>query len=544
MSQILTKNKNSKVHSLGVTKHSIPGISSAIANVYDTINTYKIQYLNEQGEVMSSVKDTFFKAMNSQGLALTFDDVRLVAGRSSVTTQNVDINSRFSKNVGLRAPIASAAMDTVTTADMAIAMAKQGGIGVIHAGLSPEQQYQEVRKVKLHLNGKIESPITVRPDETLRDVIDFCTEKGFKFRSFAVTDENENLLGLITGNAFALSKDLSEKVGDIMTSVDKLTVGDDNTTVDEAYKIMRDIKRKVVPLVDESGKLKGLYLLSDVSRIVKDNPQQYNLDDNGRLRVAAAVPTDDGALERIELMRKYLDVAVVDTAQGDSDFALDTLKKVKAKYPDLDVVIGNISNPDSARELAEAGADGIKIGQGPGSICTTRVETGIGTPQVTAVYECTQAVKEFDIPVCADGGISSAGDVSIAIAAGASCVMIGSGLGGTKEAPGEVIFTEDGKMVKLYRGMGSPSAMRDSAASRKRYGTEGVKGKPLSEGVESHVTYKGPVADVLDHYIKALRKSMSYVGSKDIATHRAQTTFYRITNAGYRESHPHDVKVI
>lgn len=497
----------------------------------------------QAGVVMSLSRNEFFTSMKNQGLALTFDDVRLVSARSSVTTQTADTDSRFSKNVGLRTPILSAAMDTVTTAEMAIAMAKNGGLGVIHAGLSPEEQYYEVRKVKLNLNGKIEKPITVKPTETIADILAFCEEHGFNFRNFPVVDNKGTLLGLVAEHDFSLSRP-NEKARDVMRPVSDMTVAPGDTSVNDAYDIMRKIKRKVIPLVSKSGVLEGLYILSDVTRIVKGNPDNYNLDDNGRLRVAAAVPTDDGALERIELMRKHLDVVVVDTAQGDSDFALETLRKIKKKFPDLDVVVGNISNPESARELAKAGADGIKVGQGPGSICTTRIETGIGTPQVTAVYECVKAVEEFDIPICADGGIANAGDISIAIAAGASSVMLGSALAGTKESPGEVIVTEDNKMVKLYRGMGSPSAMRDSAASRARYGTESSKGKPLAEGVESHVTYKGPVADVMDHYIKALRKSMTYVGSKDIETHRTKTKFYRITNAGYRESQPHDVLVI
>lgn len=489
-------------------------------------------------------KKGFFTAMGNQGLALTYDDVRLVAARSSVTTQTADISSRFSRNIPLRTPIVSAAMDTVTTSEMAIAMAKQGGIGVIHSGLSPEQQYHEVRKVKLHLNGKIEKPITVSPDNTLQNVLAMCEENGYGFRNFPVVDQDGVLVGLLSEQDFSLSLDVQEQVSKVMSPAANLTTASSDTTVAQAYDLMRAKKCKVLPLTDGQNKLTALYILSDVVRIAKGNPDQYNIDENGQLRVAAAVPTDDGALERIELMKKHLDVVVIDTAQGDSDFALDTLKKVKKAYPELDVVIGNVSNPDSALELAKAGADGIKVGQGPGSICTTRIETGIGTPQVTAVYECVQAVEKYDIPVCADGGITAAGDISIAIAAGASSVMLGSGLAGTKESPGEIIMGEDNKMVKLYRGMGSPSAMRDSAASRKRYGVEGAKGKPLAEGVESHIPYKGPVADVMDHYIKALKKSMTYVGAQDIKTHQEKTNFYRITNAGYRESQPHDVSVI
>ena len=375
---------------------------------------------------MALEKSEFFKVMAAQGLALTYDDVRLQAGQSAVAAAAADIRSRFSKNVSVKTPIISAAMDTVTLAPMAIAVAQVGGIGVIHAGLDTNAQLAEVQKVK-------DAPV--------------------------------------------------------------------------------------------------------------DNPELANIDQQGRLVVAIAVPTDDGALERLEVMHQIIDVVVVDTAQGDSVYAFDTLKKIKATYPDLDVVIGNISNPDSARALAEAGADGIKVGQGPGSICTTRTETGIGTPQVTAVYECAQAVRDLGVPICADGGITNPGDISIGIAAGASTVMIGGGLAGTDESPGEII-DDNGRRVKLLRGMGSPSALRDSAASRKRYGTEGSKGKPLSEGIESHVPYKGSVLDILDRYQKALKKSLSYVGAADIAAHQQNTRFLRITNAGLRESKPHDVTVI
>lgn len=278
-------------------------------------------------------------------------------------------------------------------------------------------------------------------------------------------------------------------------------------------------------------------------RILAGNPNQYNLDENGRLIVAAAVPTNEGALERIEAMKGYVDVVVIDSAQGDSKFAFDTLRRIKETYPHLDVVVGNISSAESAKALADAGADGIKVGQGPGSICTTRVETGIGSPQVSVVYECVRAIRGMDIPVCADGGIVDRGDISLAIAAGAHTVMMGSQLAGTKESPGE-ITTYDGKMVKLYRGMGSPSALRDSDASRKRYGADKSHGTPLAEGVEAYVAYKGQAADVLDQIVKALRKSMSYVGSATIEDHRTKTRFLRVTNAGMRESRPHDVTVI
>lgn len=491
----------------------------------------------------TKAKEKFFKNMADQGLALTFDDVRLRAGRSSVPANEILIESRFSKNIELKVPIASAAMDTVTTANMAIGMAKLGGIGVIHAGLPLQQQRKEVRKVKLHLNGLVENPVIVDRNQTVADVLAMCRDNKFEFRTFPVVDEKQKLVGLLTQNDFDFCDYTDAPAGKVMTPLKEMVTASSNISIKSAYKLMKKHKKKTLPLVHKNGSVKGLYVLSDVLRVVNGNPEQYNLDPDGRLRVAAAVPTSDEALQRVREMHKYLDVVVVDTAQGDSDFAISTLQKLKQEFPDLDVVVGNISEADSALALAKAGADGIKVGQGPGSICTTRTETGIGCPQVTAVYECAKAVESFDIPICADGGIREPGDISIAIAAGASSVMLGSRLAGTNEAPGEKLVMDSGQVVKMYRGMGSPSAMKDSAASRRRYDVSGP-GEPLSEGVESHVPYQGSVLNVMDHYIKALRKSLSYVGAADLKTHRRETGFWRITNAGIRESHPHDIKVV
>lgn len=490
-------------------------------------------------------KAEFFERMHEQGLALTFDDVRLETGESQVTASEVDITSLFSRNLELKAPLVSAAMDTVTTSDMAIAVAKLGGLGVIHAGLSIEEQGDEVRRVKLYLNGLIEKPITVEEHQSLESVLNMCADKNFDFRTFPVTGEDGRFVGLLTQNDFDFCGDMSRPVNDAMTPLADVERAQGETTVEEAYKLMQQKKKKTLPLLDKDGRVAGLYVFSDVKRIVQDSSGSYNVDANGRLRVAAAVPTDDEALERVMGMRKYVDAIVIDTAQGDSKFAFRTLKKLKEKFQDLDIVVGNVSAGPSAKRLAEEGADGIKVGQGPGSICTTRTETGIGCPQVTAVYECVRAVRETgkDVPICADGGIKDPGDISLAIAAGASSVMMGSMLAATKEAPGDLIELESGARVKLYRGMGSPSAMRESAASRKRYGAEG-RGEPLAEGIEAYVPYKGSVIEVLDRYIKALRKSMSYVGAGDIRTHQAETRFLRITNAGIRESRPHDVKII
>lgn len=504
---------------------------------------------------MSPEKERFFQNMEDQGLALTFDDVRLRTRRSYHSPQEVDITSSFSPSAELKVPIVSAAMDTVTESEMAIAMAKLGGLGVIHAGLSIEKQRKEARRVKLHLNGLIEHPITLDQERSVESVLNECRERKFDFRTFPVVDEERKLVGMLTQNDFDFCEDRSENVGKIMTSIDEITSAPDGTDIKSAYEIMKDTKKKTLPLIKEDGTIGGLYILSDVLRIVRENPDSYNIDDNGRLRVAAAVPTDpDEAMERIRAMESYIDVVVIDTAQGDSKYSFETLEKltnemrnttkqVKEGFQGLDVVVGNVSDGESARMLAEEGADGIKVGQGPGSICTTRPETGIGTPQVTAVHECAKATKEFkDLYICADGGLVYPGDISIAIAAGADSVMLGGMLSGAKETPGEVI-TRDGKLVKMYRGMGSPSALRDSSASRKRYSTGNV-GKPLAEGVEKYVSYRGPVADSMDHYIKALQKSMSYVGAPDIKTHQEQTRFWRITNAGLNESHPHDIKNI
>lgn len=493
---------------------------------------------------MSLGRKEFFKAMEDQGLALTFDDVRLVTARSSVTADEVELTSRFSKNIELGVPLVSAAMDTVTTSEMAIAMAKLGGLGVLHAGLSPELQGKEARKVKHELNGLIRKPITVLQSSTLGEVLEECERRDFDFRTFPVVDEKDHFVGLLTQNDFDFSLgDKGVLVKDTMTRAQEVITGESDASIKDAFGQMKVNKKKTLPLIGADGTVQGMYVLSDVVRLLEGNPGQYNLDSSGRLLVAAAVPTDEGAIERIEAMEGYLDVVVIDSAQGDSDFAINTLHLIKSRYDHLDVVVGNVSSAYSAEALASAGADGIKVGQGPGSICTTRVETGIGSPQVSAVYECVKAVERYDVPVCADGGIVNRGDVSIAIAAGASSVMMGSQLAGTKEAPGEVT-SHDGRMVKLYRGMGSASAMRDSEASRKRYGADKSKGVPLPEGIESYVPYKGPVEDVVDQLIKALRKSMSYVGSPDIKAHCNSTQFVRVTNAGIKESRPHDVTLI
>lgn len=491
----------------------------------------------------SQQKEAFFRIQNMQGNALTYDDVRMRTGPSHIPQHEIDLSTRFSRNVDLKAPIVSAAMDTVTEHEMATVMAKLGGIGVVHANLSVVDQRKEVRKVKLSQNALIEQPITFQEDRTMESIRNECDEREFDFRTFPVADSEGKMVGLLTQNDFDLCEDESNTAKASMTPIDEVISADQGTTVEEAYKLMLEHKKKTIPLQGRDGSVVGLYLFSDVKRVVRGNPEGYNMDQKGQLKVAAAVPTDpDEATERISAMLEYIDAVVIDTAQGDSMYTIDTLKRAKdiqRDFPSFDVVVGNISEAESAHMLAEAGADGIKVGQGPGSICTTRPETGIGCPQVTAVFNCARAVQKYGIPVCADGGITNAGDVPIALAARADSVMIGGLLGATDEAPGERVLIE-GRPKILFRGMGSPSALRDSAASRKRYSAAGA-GKPLAEGIEIYKDPKGPAADVVDHLIKATRKGMSYVGASSIADHQKNTRFWKISHAGLRESHPHEV---
>lgn len=493
---------------------------------------------------MNERKEEFFAKMEALELALTFDDVRMMTGPSQVAPNEVDLSTRFSKNIELKIPMVSAAMDTVTESEMAIGMAKLGGLGVIHAGLEPEAQKKEARRVKFSLNGLIQTPITFHEDRSLESILNECDKRRLHFRTFPIVDSANKFVGLLTQNDFEFGDD--EKAGlarQFMTPVEEVITAGPGTSISNAYDIMKKEKRKTLPLLHEDGSMAGLYIFSDARDNVNESRSSYNLDKEGNLIVAVAVPTDEEAVERVKIMEDYLDVAVIDSAQGDSKFAISTLKALKEEFPGLDVVVGNISSGESAKLLAEEGADGIKVGQGPGSICTTRIETGIGTPQVTAVYECVKAVREagLDVPICADGGIVNSGDIPIAIAAGASSVMMGGRLAGTDEAPGDVIELPNGNRVKMYRGMGSAGALRDSAAARKRYGQED-QALMLTEGVEGNVPYKGKLSQVLGKDILALRKGMSYVGAKDIDDHRENTLFKRPTQAGMQESHPHDIE--
>ncbi len=372
-----------------------------------------------------------------------------------------------------------------------------------------------------------------------------CDKKRFDFRTFPVIDSDGKFAGIITGDDFKYPDSLSATVAEAMTPAKKVKSAPIGTPLQIAYTRMQRHKVNTLPLLNEDGTVAGLYLFSDVSRLTRD-AVQYNVDTNGQLRVGAAVSTGKDALRRVTKLSKYVDVIFIDSADGDSYYALETLRRIKDRFPELDVVAGNVSDGASARLLAEAGADGIKVGQGPGSICSTRREMGIGMPQVTAVYDCIRALgQDFGhIPVCADGGIREHGDISIAFAAGAHSVMMGKLLAGTTEAPGEVIIRRDGTRVKAYRGMGSLSALEQNEASRLRYASGQTGALFVPEGVEGYVPYEGHVRETLELCLAALRKSMRYVKAPNLTDHRENTRLVRITGAGLVESHPHDIEIM
>lgn len=489
-------------------------------------------------EKLIAKRDSFFKKISDQGIALTYDDVRLTTGYSAILPDNINIGSKFSKNVGLKIPIVSAAMDTVTEAEMAIEIAKLGGIGVIHKNFSAQEQADQVAKVKYHLNGLIEKPICFDEDISIGEIQAYRKERGFNFHSFLVIDSDQRMVGILTRNDFDFCEDLSLKAKQVMTK--NVITGSAGIGLREAYRIMKESKKKAIPLVDADGKVAGLYTFSDVKRILSGDSKSFNVDKSGRLRVAAAIGVYDDAFERVEkLVSEKIDLVIIDTAHGDSKGVVETLKTLKKRY-DIDVIVGNISEPESAERLCRAGADGLKIGQGPGSICTTRIIAGIGKPQVSAIYECAKVAAKFGVPVCADGGLKYSGDIPIAIGAGACSVMMGNMLAGTKESPGEFRFHQ-GVQYKVYRGMGSLGAMERNKGSRERY-NQG-KNDLVPEGMEGMVPYKGPLKEVLCQYIGGLRRGMGYVGAENIEDLRAIAQFVRITEAGKAESHPHDIVI-
>lgn len=465
---------------------------------------------------------------------LTFDDVLLIPAHSDVLPRDVDVRTHLTQNVTLNIPVMSAGMDTVTEAEMAIAMAREGGIGVIHKNMSIDEQAREVKLVKRSEHGIIVDPIYLAPDNTLSDADELMNK--YHISGVPIT-ENGKLVGIITNRDMRFETDLSRPISDIMTSKGLITAPE-HTTMEEAKRILQAHRIEKLPLVDDDGHLKGLITIRDIEKMRKY--PNSNKDSDGRLKVAAAIGVTSDVEDRVEaLLDAKADVLVIDTAHGHSEGVLQTIRRLRKAFPHLELIAGNIATYDATKALIEAGVSAVKVGIGPGSICTTRVIAGIGVPQITAIYDCAKAAEGTGIPIIADGGIQYSGDIAKALGAGASCVMLGNLLAGTEEAPGEMIIYQ-GKNYKSYRGMGSLGAMQ--AGSKDRYFQQNAK-KLVPEGIEGRIPYKGHVSDVLFQLIGGLRASMGYCGAKDIKAMNEDTQFIQITGAGLRESHPHDVSI-
>ncbi len=471
------------------------------------------------------------------GMGITFDDVLLVPAKSSCHPGDVSVSTRLTRNITLNIPVVSAAMDTVTEADFAIAMAREGGLGFIHKNMSPEAQAGQVDMVKRSESGVISNPITLGPDALVREAR--VLMKKYRISGVPVT-ENERLVGIVTSRDLRFVDNDDLAVRDVMTS-DGLVTAHAGITMEEARALLRDHRIEKLPVVDDDHKLCGLITVKDMQKRL-DYPNACK-DANGRLRVGAAVGVGPDALARVErLVAAGVDVVAIDTAHGHSDNVIDTLKGIKAAYKDLEVVAGNIATAEAARDLIKYGADAIKVGMGPGAICTTRIVAGAGVPQITAVMECAKVADKVGVPVIADGGIKYSGDIVKAIAAGADCVMIGSLFAGTDETPGEIVLYE-GRSFKLYRGMGSIEAMKQGSKDRYAQADVTDESKLVAEGIEGRVAYKGRLADSIYQMIGGLRAGMGYCGARDINELKKKSRFIQVSPSGLRESHPHDVVI-
>ncbi len=468
---------------------------------------------------------------------LTFDDVLLVPSYSEVLPREVSLVSRFSRNIILNTPILSAAMDTVTEARLAIAIAREGGMGVIHKNMSIEEQARQVEIVKRAENGMIYNPVTIQKGKSVGDALKLMSE--YKIGGIPVVDTQGFLVGIVTNRDLRFEEDMMRSIDDVMTS-ENLVTTNQTTDLDSAAEILQEHKIEKLPVVDAEGKLIGLVTYKDITK-AKDKPMACK-DEKGRLRVAAGVGVTYNTFERIEaLVNANVDAIVIDTAHGHSKGVIETLKEAKRRYPDLDVVVGNIATGEAALDLVKAGADGVKVGIGPGSICTTRVIAGVGVPQLSAIYDVAKALKGTDVPLIADGGLRYSGDIVKALAAGAHSVMVGSLFAGVEESPGETIIY-NGRKFKTYRGMGSLEAMQKGSKDRYFQDVEDDIKKLVPEGISARVPYKGTLYEVIYQMIGGLKAGMGYCGSKDIeALHNAK--FTKITNAGVDESHPHDVTI-
>jgi len=472
------------------------------------------------------------------GEGLTYDDVLLIPAYSEILPREVSIRSRFTKNIPINVPIVSAAMDTVTESKMAIAIAREGGIGVLHKNMSIEAQALKVRKVKRAESGMIIDPITLPITATVNDAKRNMREHSIG--GIPIIDNNGKLLGIVTNRDLRFEKDSDRLISEVMTSKNLVTVSE-GTSLEEAEDILQQYKIEKLPVVNSDKKLVGLITFRDITKLTQK--PVANKDSYGRLRVAAALGVTSDITERAAaLVNAGVDAVVIDTAHGHTKGVVDVLKKIKAKFPDLEVVVGNIATGEAARYLVDAGADAVKVGIGPGSICTTRVVAGVGFPQFSAVLEVAAAIKGSGIPVIADGGIRYTGDIPKAIAAGADCVMLGSLLAGTKESPGETIIFE-GRKFKSYRGMGSIEAMQKGSKDRYFQDVEDDIKKLVPEGIVGRVPYKGDLEESINQFVGGLRAGMGYCGAKDIAGLQDNGRFIKITASGIHESHPHDVTI-
>ncbi|PFG63199.1 inosine-5'-monophosphate dehydrogenase [Thioclava sp. ES.031] len=467
--------------------------------------------------------------------ALTFDDVLLLPAASSVLPATADVSTQVTKKIRLNIPLLSSAMDTVTEARMAIAMAQAGGVGVIHKNLTVEQQADEVRRVKRFESGIVYNPITLRPDQTLADAKALTERYGFS--GFPVVDENRRVVGIVTNRDMRFAQKDETPVSVMMTT-DRLAILQEPADRAQAIAMMRERRIEKLLVTDDEGKLTGLLTLRDTEQAVL-NPTACK-DDLGRLRVAAATSVGDAGFERSEaLIDAGCDIVVVDTAHGHSQGVIDAVKRIKQLSSDVQVIAGNVATADATKALIDVGADAVKCGIGPGSICTTRMVAGVGVPQLTAIMDCVAAAG--DVPIIADGGIKFSGDFAKAIAAGASCAMVGSMIAGTDESPGEVILYQ-GRSFKSYRGMGSLGAMARGSADR-YFQKDAANDKLVPEGIEGQVPYKGPAGAVVHQLVGGLRAAMGYTGSATVAEMRTNCNFVRITGAGLKESHVHDVAI-
>ncbi|WP_276881216.1 IMP dehydrogenase [Anaerococcus tetradius] len=473
--------------------------------------------------------------MKFLGDGLTFDDVLLVPGPSEVLPNEVDTTTYLTKKIKLNIPMMSAGMDTVTESQMAIAMARQGGIGIIHKNMPIDEQARQVDLVKRSEHGVITDPFYLHPDNILQDALDIM--KNYRISGVPIVDKEMYLKGILTNRDVRFEEDPKVLIDTIMTK-DNLVVGYEGIKMKEAISLMEKSKIEKLPIVDEDNKLKGLITIKDIEKS-RQYPESAR-DANNRLVVGAAVGITNDMMERVDaLVSAKVDVITLDTAHGHSKNVLRAVRKIKEKYPDLDLIAGNVATAEATRDLIEAGVDAVKVGIGPGSICTTRVVTGIGVPQITAIIDCVKEANKYDIPIIADGGIKYSGDITKALACGAAVIMAGSLFAGTEESPGETILYE-GRQYKEYRGMGSLAAMKDGSGDR--YFQTNTK-KYVPEGVEGRVAYKGPVGEVVYQLLGGLKSGMGYVGSKNLAELYEKAKFIKITSASLIENHPHNITI-